>query len=186
MRTVNFIFKYMEAQNLDLKKIGKSIKKGTQQLKGKIVATVKKVGAVAADAALIPIFPLLLAMKKMLKDKGIQHPSDNTGTVKAFHQTFIKPRKSFDAQRSNLIDDVFSIVKDIIKFFADSKKKKDAGKADAEELKAVALANTIATTPAPAPAEPKTAAVSLGSNKNLLIIGGLAVVVIVFVMMKKK
>lgn len=184
MRTVYFIFKYMEAQNLDFKKVGKSIKKGTEQLKGKIVATVKKVGAVAGDAALIPIFPLLLAMKKMLKDKGIKHPSDNTGTVKAFHQTFIKPRKSFDAQRSNLIDDVFSIVKDIIKFFGDAKKKKDAGKADKEELKAVELANKIATTPAPA--EPKTAAVSLGSNKNLLIIGGLAVVVIVFVMMKKK
>ena len=38
----------------------------------------------------------------------------------------------------------------------------------------------------PAPAEPKKGALSLGSNKNLLIIGGLAVVVIVFVMMKKK
>ena len=42
----------------------------------------------------------------------------------------------------------------------------------------------VATTPAPA--EPKTAAVSLGSNKNLLIIGGLAVVVVVFVDDEKK
>jgi hypothetical protein len=174
----------MVQKNLDLKKVGANIKKGSQQLKGKIVATVKKVGAVAADAALIPIFPLLVVMKKMLKDKGIKHPSDNTGTVKAFHQTFIKPRKSFDSQRSNLIEDVFSIVKDVIKFFAAAKKKKDAGKADKEELIAVGLANKIATTPAPA--EPKTAAVSLSSNKNLMIIGGLAVIVIVFVMMKKK
>lgn len=177
MRTVYFIFKYMKAQNLDLKKAGKDFKR-------KVKATVNKIGAVAGDAVLIPIFPFIIGMKKMLKDKGIQHPKDNSGTVKAFYETFVKPKKSFDAQRSNLVDDLFTIVKDIVKFFSDAKKKKDAGKADKDELKAVEIAMKVANTPAPA--EPKTAAVSLGSNKNLLIIGGLAVVVIVFVMMKKK
>jgi hypothetical protein len=167
----------MEAQNLDLKKIGKDFK-------NKVKATVKKIGAVAGDAVFIPIFPFIIGMKKMLKEKGIKHPSDNSGTVKAFYETFVKPKKSFDSQRSNLVEDVFSIVKDIIKFFADAKKRKDAGKADPDDLKAVLIGTKIATTPAPA--EPKPSAVSLGSNKNLLIIGGLAVVVIVFVMMKKK
>lgn len=167
----------MKAQNLDLKKASKDFKR-------KVKATVNKIGAVAGDAVLIPIFPFIIGMKKMLKEKGIKHPSDNTGTVRAFYETFVKPKKSFDAQRSNLVDDLFMIVKDIVKFFADAKKKKDAGKADKDELKAVEIAMKVANTPAPA--EPKTAAVSLGSNKNLLIIGGLAVVVIVFVMMKKK
>ena len=124
MRTVNFIFKYMEAQNVDLKKVGKSIKKASKDFKGKVNATVKKIGAVAGDAVLIPVFPFIIGMKKMLKEKGIQHPKDNTGTVKAFYETFVKPKKSFDAQRSNLVDDLFSIVKDIVKFFADAKKKK--------------------------------------------------------------
>ena len=160
-----------------------NLKKGAQDLKKKIVSTVKKVGAVAADAALIPIFHLILVMKKMLKDKGVKHPSDNTGTVKAFHQTFVKPRKSFDAQRSNLIEDIASIVKDIITFFKEAKKKKDAGKADKDELAAVAGANLVATTPAPA-AMP---AASTKTNTNtMLIVGGIAVLVIVLVMMKKK
>jgi len=172
------------AKKISLKKVGKALKKGSEDFKKKVVATVKKVGAVAGDAVLIPVFPFIIGMKKMLKEKGIQHPKDNTGTVKAFYETFVKPKKSFDAQRSNLVDDIFSIVKDIVKFFTDAKKKKDAGKADKDELKAVDIAMKVATTPAPA--EPQTAAVSLGSNKNLLIIGGLAVVVIVFVMMKKK
>lgn len=167
----------MKAKNLNLKKAGKDFKR-------KVKATVKKIGAVAGDAVLIPIFPFIIGMKKMLKEKGIKHPSDNTGTVKAFYETFVKPKKSFDAQRSNLVDDLFTIVKDIVKFFADAKKKKDAGKADKDELKAVEIAMKVANTPAPV--EPKKAAVSLGSNKNLLIIGGLAVVVVVFVMMKKK
>lgn len=167
----------MKAQNLDLKKASKDFKR-------KVKATVNKIGAVAGDAVLIPIFPFIIGMKKMLKEKGIKHPSDNTGTVRAFYETFVKPKKSFDAQRSNLVDDLFMIVKDIVKFFADAKKKKDAGKADKDELKAVDIAMKVANTPAPA--EPKKAALSLGSNKNLLIIGGLAVVVIVFVMMKKK
>ena len=184
MRTVYFIFKYMEAQNVDLKKVGKSIKKASKDFKGKVKATVKKIGAVAGDAVFIPIFPFIIGMKKMLKEKGIKHPGDNSGTVKAFYETFVKPKKSFDAQRSNLVEDIFTIVKDIVKFFTDAKKKKDAGKADKDELKAVDIAMKVATTPAPA--EPKPSAVSLGSNKNLLIIGGLAVVVIVFVMMKKK
>lgn len=158
-----------------------NLKKGAQDLKKKIVSTVKKVGAVAGDAALIPIFPLILTMKKMLKDKGVKHPSDNTGTVKAFHQTFVKPRKSFDAQRSNLIEDITSIVKDIITFFKEAKKKKDAGKADKEELAAVAGANLVATTPAPA-AMP----VANTKTNTMLIVGGVAVLVIVLVMMKKK
>jgi len=158
-----------------------NLKKGAQDLKKKIVSTVKKVGAVAGDAALIPIFPLILTMKKMLKDKGVKHPSDNTGTVKAFHQTFVKPRKSFDAQRSNLIEDITSIVKDIITFFKEAKKRKDAGKADKEELAAVAGANLVATTPAPA-------AMPLPNTKTntMLIVGGVAILVIVLVMMKKK
>lgn len=158
-----------------------NLKKGAQDLKKKIVSTVKKVGAVAGDAALIPIFPLILTMKKMLKDKGVKHPSDNTGTVKAFHQTFVKPRKSFDAQRSNLIEDITSIVKDIITFFKEAKKRKDAGKADKEELAAVAGANLVATTPAPA-------AMPLANTKTntMLIVAGVAVLVIVLVMMKKK
>lgn len=158
-----------------------NLKKGAQDLKKKIVSTVKKVGAVAGDAALIPIFPLILTMKKMLKDKGVKHPSDNTGTVKAFHQTFVKPKKSFDAQRSNLIEDITSIVKDIITFFKEAKKRKDAGKADKEELAAVAGANLVATTPAPL-------AMPLPNTKTntMLIVGGVAILVIVLVMMKKK
>lgn len=166
----------MEAQNLDLKKISKDFKR-------KVKATVKKVGALAGDAVLIPIFPFIIVMKKMLKEKGIKHAKDNTATVKAFYETFVKPKKSFDAQRSNLVEDMVSIVRDIVKFFANAKKKKDAGTADQDELKAVKLGMIVANTPAPTG---QNTAVSLGSNKNLLIIGGLAVAVIVFVIMKKK
>jgi len=171
------------AKKISLKKVGKALKKGSEDFKKKVVATVKKVGAVAADAALIPIFPLILTMKKMLKDKGVQYPNDNTGVVKAFHQTFVKPRKSFDAQRANLVDDIVSIVKDIIGFFADAKKKKDAGTADKEELAAVAGATLVATTPAPS-SMPEAS--TKPSTNTMLILGGIAVFVIVLVMMKKK
>jgi len=152
-----------------------NLKNEADKLKKKIAATAKKVGVLAQDAPLLPILPLILVMKGMLKKRGIKVPSTNMGIVKSFHENIVKKHKTFDDSRSNLVDDIVSIVKDIIGFFAKAEKKKKEGKATPEELEAVAGATKVAETP-----------VDTKKDHTMLIVGGLAVVVIAFVVLRKK
>lgn len=157
------------------------MKKG--KLKEKIKKTIKKVGSVAADAPLLPIFPFIIVMKKMLKDKGLPVGENNRDIVKSFYQNIVKKHKSFDDQRENLVEDIVSIVKDIIGFFAKAKVKKDKGEGTKDELTAVKLATKVIDTPVTDKAAKN---IIPGGKNTLFIVGGLAAAVVAFTVLKKK
>ena len=150
----------------------------------KIKKTAKKVGSVVADAPLLPILPFVLVMKKMLKDKGLPVGENNRDVVKSFYDNIVKKHKSFDDQRENLVEDIVTIVKDIISFFAKAKLKKDKGEGTKDELTAVTLATKVIETPVKD--KPSTKNIIPGGKNTLFIVGGLAAAVVVFTVLKKK
>lgn len=154
------------------------------KLAQKIKKTLKKVGSVAADAPLLPIFPFIIVMKKMLKDKGLPVGENNRDVVKSFYQNIVRKHKSFDDQRENLVEDIVSIVKDIIGFFAKAKLKKDKGEGTKDEQTAVKLATKVIETPVTD--EKPTKNIIPGGKNTLFIVGGLAAAVVAFTVLKKK
>lgn len=157
------------------------------KLLAKIKKTVKKVGNVVADAPLLPILPFILVMKKMLKDRGLPLGENNRDVVKSFYQNIVKKHKSFDDQRENLVEDIVSIVKDIIGFLSKAKKKTDKGEGSAEEKEAVVLAKKVIETPTTDKEEKSGTTNKIPGGKNtLFIVGGLAVGAVLFTVLKKK
>lgn len=161
--------------------------KDRAKLLAKIKKTVKKVGNVVADAPLLPILPFILVMKKMLKDRGLPIGENNRDVVKSFYQNIVKKHKSFDDQRENLVEDIVSIVKDIIGFLTKAKKKTDKGEGSAEEKEAVVLAKKVIETPTTDKEEKSGTTNKIPGGKNtLFIVGGLAVGAVLFTVLKKK
>ena len=58
--------------------------KKTKQFWGKVKGAIKQVGIVVGDAALLPIMPLIIPMKTMLKKGGFAVPKGNRKIVQAF------------------------------------------------------------------------------------------------------
>ncbi len=157
------------------------------KLLAKIKKTIKKVGSVVADAPLLPILPFILVMKKMLKDRGLPLGENNRDLVKSFYENIVKKHKSFDDQRENLVEDIVSIVKDIIGFFAKAKGKTDKGQGSPEEKEAVKLATKVIETPTTDKEEKSGMTNKIPGGKNtLFIVGGLAVGAVLFTVLKKK
>ena len=134
----------------------------------------KKVGA---SAKLVPIIPLVPAMKAILISKKIKPENDIEKLCIQFRNEVIKKGKKFDTVHKNLVDDVVTIVKEIIGFFAQAKAKKDLGKGLTNDEM---LANV----------EGEKAAAKLptkGTDINpTFILGGAMAIFLVVVMMKSK
>lgn len=135
---------------------------------------VKKAGA---SAKLVPILPLVPAMKAILIAKKIKPEKDIEKLCIQFRNEIIKKGKKFDTVHKNLVDDVITIIKEIIGFFAQAKAKKDLGKGLTKEE---VLANV----------EGEKAAAKLptkGTDINpTFILGGAMAIFLLVVMMKSK
>jgi hypothetical protein len=85
------------------------------------------------------------------------------------------------------VEDIVSIVKDIIGFFAKAKGKTDKGEGSPEEKEAVKLATKVIETPT-TDKEEKSSTTNkiLGGKNTLFIVGGLAAAGILFTVLKKK
>ena len=157
--------KKMKKPKINVKKVlndaGKALKKAGQDLK------------------YAPVVPFIIPMRAMLVAKGIKPENDLGKLIKQFHKAIVLRNKSFDSMKHNLVDDVLSIVKDIIGFFASAKKKKDEGKKLTEDEKNAATASEKVEAALPKEgAEKKSLYVTMGL--------GAAFLVVLFVVMRKK
>lgn len=76
-----------------LKKLGKKVSKAVKKVGKSIVEGVKKV---AGNVALAPLLPFKGAMKKALKKKGIDPPSDLPALASKFYQVVIQKKSNFE------------------------------------------------------------------------------------------
>ena len=136
----------------------------------------KKVGQ---DIKYAPVVPFIIPMRAMLVAKGVKPEKEIPKLIKQFHSVVVLKNKSFDGLKHNLVDDILSIVKDIIGFFAASKKKKEEGEKITEDEKNAAVASDKVEAALPKEGDEK---------KNLYVTMGLgaAFLVVLFVVMRKK
>ena len=98
----------------------------------------KKSGSFSADDLILPLVPLKLAMKKILKDRGITPPDNLKELAHVFYDKVVKAHKSTFEPIDHIepVMTLTAIVTAIIKFIKDLKKKKESGqKLDKSEQK---------------------------------------------------
>ena len=159
--------------------MAKKIKKPKINVKKVLNDAGKALKKAGQDLKYAPVVPFIIPMRAMLVAKGVKPENDLGKLIKQFHSVIVQKNKSFDGLKHNLIDDVLSIVKDIVSFFAASKKKKEEGKKLTEDEKNAAIASDKVEA-----ALPKEG----GEKKSLYVTMGLgaAFLVVLFVVMRKK
>lgn len=128
--------------------------KGREKIK-KLAGKVKKaVKGVAQGIVFAPLIPFRGFMEKQLQKAGVKPENKMSEIVEQFFNTIIKKKggKNFEGEETfehsfdcpeNLIEDITSIVKSVIDFFKNSKKKKEEGKATDLEKEAGAEAQDV-------------------------------------------
>lgn len=177
-----------------------------KKLGSKLKGAVEKVGKAAKLAAenipFAPLIPFRGLMEKTVKKDGGKPEKELSKLTRQFHAILKKKRhSSFDDSLShnvdmpeNLVDDIASIVADIISFFRKAKENKDSGKGTpfenevGAEVDGVNKAQNIFERIRDGKPvltighEVKTAK---GGNTAILIVGGLAIAGVIYAISKK-
>ena len=108
--------------------------KRREKIKKAIKQAKKLAGDVANVAVYAPILPFAVMMRAVLKKKGFRPERKVSKLVEQFYKNVVK----HETYEEHLIDDVVSIVKDILQWFKKKKTDKDEGKEQTDTEKAVA------------------------------------------------
>jgi hypothetical protein len=96
----------------------------------KVGKGVKKIAKEAGKIAFAPLLPFKLAMKQVLKEKGVNADEMKMNElVQTFHSVIIEKKGNYEIQNyEHLGDDVIaSVISGIIAYFKNLKKRKEAG-----------------------------------------------------------
>lgn len=113
-------------------KVGKAAKR----LGERVEKVAKSAAAAAKGLPFAPLIPFRGKMEKALKAAGINPPKPMSELALSFHKNVLR-KNNFDNEYlehsyecpENLVDDIVSVVKDIVDFIKGSKKKKGEGTA---------------------------------------------------------
>jgi len=154
----------------------------------KIGKGVKKIVKKAADLPFAPLLPFKLAMKKILKEKGVDTQGDTIVEVaQKFYNVVILKKSNYEIHAYEHLAPaaISAIIAAVIDFFKTLKKKKDNGEnlSPAEEK---ALKTAEEATAAAVSEVKEQAKVEVMSKSYLPIIGiALAAIVLLFIVMNK-
>jgi len=161
-----------------LRRIGEGISKG-----------VKKLVKETKNIPFAPLLPFKLAMKRILHEKGVDTSNDITEIAQKFYNVVIQKKSNYEIYSYEHLAPaaISAIIAAVIDFFKSLKKKKERGeKLTESEEKALELAEKATEEAVSEVKEQAKVEVMSKSYMPIVIIALVAVVLVFFLLKKKK